>query len=405
MKDPRPAGPPAETATGPAEKAPVAKGTVPGSPPLPGSTHVAIVGAGPTGLTLALQLARAGVDFVVLDRELAGHNCSRATAIHARTLEVLQPLGVTEELIARGLRVDNFVIRDGRRRLLEVPLADLPTEYPFMLMIPQHETEGVLSARLAALGHTVRRPCEVTRVNQDQGGATLTLVGGETLRARYVVGADGMQSRVRTQAGIGFSGASYSQQFILADATLDTLAVSHHELNLFFASSGMTVVAPLPGGHFRIAGSSDRAPEEPTVDDIQALLDERLPDAARVLTTRWTSRFRVHSLVADRYRENRILLAGDAAHVHSPAGGQGMNTGIQDACLLGSCLADNALSAYNGLRRPVALRVAAFTDRLTRMATLRTTPGRGIRNGVLPVLGRSTALRRRAARELAELAY
>ncbi|MFJ6988105.1 MULTISPECIES: FAD-dependent oxidoreductase [unclassified Streptomyces] len=373
--------------------------------PFPASTHVAVVGAGPTGLVLALQLAAAGVDFVILDRDPEGHNCSRAAAVHARTLEVLQPLGVTDRLLERGLRVDNFVIRDGDRRLLEVPLAGLPTEYPFMLMIPQHRTEEILLARLKELGHTVRRPHQVTAVRQDATGATLTTRSGQELRARYVVGADGMQSTVRGQAGIGFTGDSYSQRFILADVVLDTEAVSRHELNLFFGPTGMTVVAPLPEGYFRVAGSRETAPERPGLDDVQALLDERLPTPARVVSSRWTSSFRVHSLVADRYREGRVLLAGDAAHVHSPAGGQGMNTGIQDAVLLGSCLAHNALSSYNGLRRPVGLRVAGFTDRLTRLAVLRSSPTRGLRNGVLPVLGRSAALRRRAARELAELAY
>ena len=179
---------------------------------LPTGTEVAIVGAGPTGLALAVTLASAGIEFVIVDRLAEGAN--------ARTLEVLDELGSSQELIARGLPITRFAVRDGSRRLLTVAFDGLPTPYPYTLMVPQYETEGVLLDRLRALGGDVHRPYEVGLVVQDEDGVTLTMHTGETLRARYAVGADGMDSAVREASGIGFTGSAYAESFVLADVTM-----------------------------------------------------------------------------------------------------------------------------------------------------------------------------------------
>jgi len=368
------------------------------------STRVAIVGAGPTGLTLAITLAEAGIDFVLLDRLAEGANTSRAGVVHARTLEVLAELGAAEELIERGLKLTRFSVRDGARRLLTLPFDGLPTAYAYTLLVPQYDTEAVLLARLRALGGDVTRPYEVARVEQDEDGVVLTMTTGEQLRAAYAVGADGMHSIVREAAGIGFTGSSYGQSFVLADVTMDW-APGPQEVSLTFAAAGLTVVAPLPGDRYRIVATVDEAPAEPDLAFVQRLLDERAPGQARIGGLVWSSRFRVHHRVADHYRAGRLLLAGDAAHVHSPAGGQGMNTGIQDAYALGQALISGRLDGYEAGRRPVARRVVAFTDRMTRIATASSGPARALRNTVLPVLGRVPAFRRRLATELAELNY
>ena len=300
----------------------------------PPDTEVAIVGAGPTGLALAVTLASAGVDFVIVDRLAEGANTSRAAVVHARTLEVLDELGAAEELIARGIPITRFAVRDGSRRLLTVPFDGLPTPYPFTLMVPQCETEAVLLARLRALGADVHRPYEVDSVVQDADGVTLTMTTGQTLRAEYAVGADGMHSAVRAASGIGFTGSAYAESFVLADVEMDW-APGPEEVSLTFGAAGLTVVAPLPGGHYRIVATVDEAPATPDLAFVQRLLDERAPGRATVTALAWSSRFRVHHRVADHYRAGRLLLAGDAAHVHSPAGGQGMNTGIQDGFALG----------------------------------------------------------------------
>ncbi|MFE5809020.1 FAD-dependent oxidoreductase [Streptomyces sp. NPDC056491] len=375
---------------------------------LPTRTDVAIVGAGPTGLALAVTLAGAGVDFVLLDRQAEGANTSRAAVVHARTLEVLDELdpsgGLSAELIGRGLPVTRFQLRDGARPLAGITFDRLRTAHPYALMVPQYETEAVLLQRLRSLGHDVHRPHEVTAVTQDADGVTLTTATGETLRAAHAVGADGMHSAVREAAGIGFTGSAYGESFVLADVVMDW-APGRREVSLAFGAAGLTVVAPLPGGHFRIVTTVDEAPAEPDLAFVQGLLDERVPGEAVVRELVWSSRFRIHHRVADRYRAGRLLLAGDAAHVHSPAGGQGMNTGIQDGHALGRALATGDPGGYGAHRRPVALRVVALTDRMTRIATTRNRALRTVRNTLLPVLLRIPALHDRLANELAELDY
>ncbi|MFM9589314.1 FAD-dependent oxidoreductase [Streptomyces scabiei] len=371
--------------------------------PLPERTEVAIVGGGPTGLALAVTLASAGIDFVVLERLAEGANTSRAAVVHARTLEVLDELGASDELIARGVQVTRFAVRDGARRLLTVPFDRLATPHPYALMVPQYETENVLLDRLRALGGDVHRPHEVASVVQDEDGVTLTLTSGRTLRAAYAVGADGMHSTVREAAGIGFTGSSYAESFVLADVVMDW-APGPAEVSLTFGTAGLAVVAPLPGGHYRVVATVDDAPAAPDLDFVRQLLDERAPGQARVTGLAWSSRFRVHHRVAEHYRAGRLLLAGDAAHVHSPAGGQGMNTGIQDGHALGRAFAEGKLDGYETRRRPVARRVVAFTHRMTRLATMRNRMARGARNTVLPLLGR-TSLPTKLATELAELNY
>ena len=371
---------------------------------LPARTEIAIVGAGPTGLALAVTLASAGLDFVIVDRLLEGANTSRAAVVHARTLEVLDELDASKELIDRGIQVTRFAVRDGSRRLLTVSFDRLPTPHPYTLMVPQYETEDVLLARLRVLGGDVHRPYEVSSVIQDQDGVTLTMSTGQTIRAGYVVGADGMHSAVREASGIGFTGSAYGESFVLADVEMDW-APGRREVSLTFGAAGLAVVAPLPGGHYRVVATVDDAPITPDLECVQRLLDERTPGQANLTALAWSSRFRVHHRIADHYRSNRLLLAGDAAHVHSPAGGQGMNIGIQDGYALGRAFATGQLDGYEAQRRPVAQRVVAFTDRMTKMGTTRSPAVRGARNTVLPLLGRLPAFRTKLATELAELNY
>ncbi len=240
-------------------------------------TDVLIVGAGPTGLTVAAALASAGIRTTVIDRLAEGTNTSRAAVVHARTLEVLEPLGVSGTLEGLGIQAQRFTIRDRDRVLVPIEFDRLPSRYPYTLMVSQAVTESVLLQRYTALGGRVMRPRTLVALRQDEGSATATLDNGERLRARYVVGADGMHSAVRDRAGIAFTGGNYGESFVLADVRLSG-GVPHDEVVLYFSPAGMVVVAPLPGGLHRIVATVDEAPSEPDVAFVQALLDARGPE-------------------------------------------------------------------------------------------------------------------------------
>jgi 2-polyprenyl-6-methoxyphenol hydroxylase-like FAD-dependent oxidoreductase len=380
----------------------------------PQQVDVLVVGAGPTGLALACTLQQAGVDVLALDAVAQGANTSRAAVVHARTLEVLESLDVTRRLVAEGCVVPVFTVRDRLRLLARVDFSGLPSAYPYTLMLPQSRTEAILGDRLVELGGQVYRPWKADTVTATTNGATVTMVGPQgqrhSIQARYVVGADGVHSTVREAAEIGFTGGRYTQSFVLADIRMDW-PLPPEEVQLFFSPSGLVVVAPLPGGSHRVVATVDSAPREVTAADVQALLDERGPGRAHVVEVLWGSRFQIHHRVADSYRKGPLLLAGDAAHVHSPAGGQGMNIGIHDAVDLGETLAavlrhgasDEALDQYQERRRPIALGVVSLTDRATRLATLTNPAARSIRNAAIALAGRIPAVQRRLARQLAEL--
>jgi 2-polyprenyl-6-methoxyphenol hydroxylase-like FAD-dependent oxidoreductase len=375
-------------------------------------TDVLIVGAGPSGLTLAASLVKRGIATTVVDRQPAGANTSRAAVVNARTLEVLEGIDVAMRLVKEGIQAPRFSIRDRARTLIPIDFSELPTDYPYSLMVPQSTTEKLLLDRLVELGGAVLRPKALSSITQDADGVTATFDDGDIIRARYAVGADGIHSTVREQAGIGFEGGAYGESFMLADVRLSG-EVPLDEVILFWAKEGLTVVAPLPGDIFRIVAPVADAPEEPSALYVQQILDSRGPGAGRMVVTDviWGSRFRIHHRVADAYRAGRLLLSGDAAHVHSPAGGQGMNLGIQDAVALADALAgvlagepDSVLDDYSAARRPIAQQVVQMTDRLTRLATL-PPAARPLRNAVIGIAGRTPKVRRALAMRLSGLVY
>jgi 2-polyprenyl-6-methoxyphenol hydroxylase-like FAD-dependent oxidoreductase len=379
------------------------------------TTDVLIIGAGPTGLSLSIALHQRGVAHVLIDRLEQGQNTSRAGVIHAQTLESLRELGVTQRLTALGLKLDTFTIRDRDHALLKLGFESLPSAFPYLLMLPQNVTEAVLAERITELGGTIRRGVTAESIEQVPGGARVTVSQNgqqRVISAKWVVGGDGMHSLVRRAAGVEFEGASYAESFVLADVRLDR-APAPDEVSLFFSPDGVVVVAPLPDGSYRVVATLKDAPERPAVADIQALLDGRGPTErrCRVLDVTWSSRFRLHHRLATSYRSGRLLLMGDAAHVHSPAGGQGMNTGIVDAIVLGRLLADvatgvrdeAAIDLYQALRQPAAAQVIGIADRLTNMATAQSWLKRLLRNALLRVVGSLPFMKRRIAMSLSGL--
>jgi 2-polyprenyl-6-methoxyphenol hydroxylase-like FAD-dependent oxidoreductase len=380
---------------------------------LPDGTDVLVVGAGPVGLAVAASLAGHGHDVTVVDGQARGANTSRAAVVHARTLEMLERIGVSKRLAALGIHAQKFSIRDGDRELVPVRFDRLSTEYPYTLMVPQNITEQVLLDRLEELGGTVHRPYVATGLSQTADGAEITLDGGDLIRARYVVAADGMNSTIRELAGLGSTGNGVLLlSFALADVRVES-GLPTDQVLLFFSKSGMLVVAPLPDGSFRLVAEVDDAPERPDVAYAQRLLDTRGPRRTTVRVTEviWGSRFRIHERVADQYRAGRVLLAGDAAHTHSPAGGQGMNLGLRDAVTLGDALSvalregrEDELDEYATGSRAEAMHVVSLAGRLTRLATVPPAV-RPLRNVALRLLALVPAFRRSLAEQLSAIGH
>jgi 2-polyprenyl-6-methoxyphenol hydroxylase-like FAD-dependent oxidoreductase len=377
--------------------------------------EVAIAGAGPTGLALAAELCRRGIRPLVLDRLEAGANTSRAAVIHARTLEVLEPLGITSHLFKSGLKVSIFRVRDRGKILTSIGFENLPTKFPFALMCPQDRTERILIDRLQEFGGSVTRPCEVVSVSESERGVEVQYRWGETVHkliTGWLIACDGSHSTVREQAGIPFEGDAYDESFILADVEMDW-PLGQSEVSLFLSSKGLVVVAPLPSNHFRIVATVEQDSGTPLgLGDFQQILDERGPDTGSVQigSLAWASRFRVSHRLAHSLRKGRILLAGDAAHVHSPAGGQGMNTGIQDAVSLAEALGsapaggkESVLGRWQEERLNVARSVVQFTHRMTRLSTISSPALKELRNLALAFIGHVPYARHALAANLAEL--
>jgi 2-polyprenyl-6-methoxyphenol hydroxylase-like FAD-dependent oxidoreductase len=357
-------------------------------------TDVVVVGAGPTGLLLAGDLAAAGVGVTLLERRLDESNLTRAFVVHARTLEQLDARGVADPLLASGTRVDRFRLFGS----VSVDLSPLPSRYPFMLVTPQYEVERVLAERALAAGATLVRGAQVQHVRRSPEHVDVTYRDADgaerAVRAAYVVGTDGHHSTVRGQLGLGFAGRSVVRSLVLADVRMTDPPTD--QLTVDGNADGFCFVVPFGDGWYRII-ARDRRSELP--DDAPVALGEIAGVARKVFGTdfgmhdpRWMSRFHSDERQVERYRVGRVFLAGDAAHVHSPAGGMGMNTGLQDAANLGWKLAaavqgrggEDLLDSYQDERHPVGRMVLRLSGGLLRAALLRSPVSRAIRNRLFP---------------------
>jgi 2-polyprenyl-6-methoxyphenol hydroxylase-like FAD-dependent oxidoreductase len=343
-----------------------------------------IVGGGPTGLSLAALLRAVGASVRIVDRQRDRVHESRALAVQPRTLEVLRAVGLSQPLVDRGLRAVSLQMHLGSR-VLPIPLFDVgleDTAYPFLLFISQAETEAILNQHLAAGGVHVERPVELVAFEQDPEVVTCTLrhADGRTeqAHARYLVGCDGSRSTVRALAGIAFAGGAYPQRFALGDLEVDG-ELEHGTAHVFMGERGMLFFFPLgTPATWRMLGMLPSAGHaEVTLDDLQAMADDFSGGGLRLRDPVWVTDFRIRHQHAAHYRAGRVFVAGDAAHVHSPAGAQGMNTGIQDAWNLGWKLwlvasgvaGDALLDSYEAERWPVGRFVLRFTDRAFRVST------------------------------------
>lgn len=369
--------------------------------PVASETSVLIVGAGPTGLALALSLARRGVDFRLVDAEPGPGAQSRAMIVHARTLELYAQYGWAEALVAGGVPTPALHLRqsdaEGRsREVMSVPFDDLGeglSPYPYALAYPQDDHERFLVDRLADLGLAPEWSTALQSFEQDDEGVTAVLSGPngpETVRARYLCGADGARSAIRHGLNVGFPGGTYDQRFYVADVKISRgfdrdlhASLGHEVLALMLPCrlSGMQRLIGLLPPHLE-------GREDLTFEDVRLVVEPMLD--VQVETVNWFSVYRVHHRVADRFRVGHAFLLGDAGHIHSPAGGQGMNTGIGDALNLGWKLAD----VIRGRAGP-ALLDSYEPERLTFARTLVDTTDRAftgmVRDGVVGELTRRVA--------------
>lgn len=355
-------------------------GATEGSGTAPGSHQVVIAGAGPTGLLLAGDLAAAGVDVVVAEKRPAGiSNLTRAFGVHARTLELLDARGLADELVTTGQ-----VIRELRLfGAIPFDIGALPSRFPFLLVTPQYEVEKLLLRRATESGAVIRYGTEVLGLTQDDGGVNVSVrsAAGDTttLRAAYLVGADGGRSAVREALGLPFPGKVVIRSVALADVRFTerpSLVVRVHGNGDAFG-----FIAPFGDGYWRVGGW-DRAhrgrPDDAPVEfeELRSIIERAFGSDFGMHDPRWLSRFHSDERQVPRYRVGRVLLAGDSAHQHSPAGGQGMNTGLQDAVNLGWKLAavlggrasGALLDTYHSERHPVGRAVLRSSGLNLRLA-------------------------------------
>ena len=323
---------------------------------------VVIAGGGPTGLMLAAELKLAGVDVGIIERratqELEG---TRARGMHTRTIEVLDQRGIAERFLAQGKTypVVHFHV--------PLDISDFPTRHNYTLGLMQNHIERTLAGRVGELGVPIHRECEVTGFAQDETGVDVQLADGSALRARYLVGCDGARSVVRKAAGIAFPGWDASTSWLICEASMS----EEPPLGFRYNDAGMHAIGKLEDGRVGLVSTERQvgATEQPTLDDIRSALIDVYGTDFGIHDPTWISRFTDMARQAETYRDRRVLLAGDAAHVHAPVGGHGLNTGVQDAVNLGWKLAqvvkgtspESLLDTYHAERHPVAARVLRTT--------------------------------------------
>jgi 2-polyprenyl-6-methoxyphenol hydroxylase-like FAD-dependent oxidoreductase len=345
-------------------------------------TDVLIIGAGPTGLTLALELSLQNIPIRIIDSISVRSDKSRALVLHPRTLELMKRHGLVGKFQAHGIVNTAVRIFANKKFVYEVDILDIgfgDTEFPTPMMISQADIEGVMDDALAKYGVCVEMPVTAEKLAQDEDGVTAWLKDGqgneEVLRCKYVVGCDGAHSIVRRSTGLEFKGAAYPQDFILADVHLKWAEKACLTL---FMGQGFMAIFPMKDGVFRIICSRPNqvnVDTEPTIEDFEEVFRTLAPGKAELLDPVWIARFRLHHRNVEKYRVGRMFLAGDAAHIHSPAGGQGMNTGIHDAINLGWKLAsvirgegnNELLDSYTIERHRVGENLLKGTDRLFEM--------------------------------------
>lgn len=381
------------------------------------SDPVVVVGAGPTGALLGIELARRGADVHIFEKNPAPPTESRAGGVQSRTLELFARLGIVDELLSIGNRVTAFNYYSQFRRIMRLDLGHIDGPYPFMLQVPQYETQRVLDGCLERLGVPVERGVELVGLSPDLNGVKLTAsrgdAGSQEVSASYVVGCDGAHSTVRHQLKMPFEGQPYEWDWLGADVEVDW-EHPDSEVQIFISTTGVLACLPFGGGRWRLlspkVANGSNEDRRPDLDQMRAIVELRGPASMKIDKPTWIGAFRASRRSAPHYRQGRVFLAGDAVHIHSPAAGQGMNTGLGDAANLGWKLGlvatgqapESLLDTYEPERAPVAKGVIALTHGIMQVFDS-TTPWRGLRDRVLPLASGNRLVQRQAASRFSQL--
>ena len=385
-------------------------------------TDVLVAGAGPVGLTMASELARFGIPLRIVDKAAQRTDKSKALVVWSRTLELLDrgPKG-SAPFVEAGFKVRavNIVAGDGELTG-RVTMDSVQSAYPFGLMLPQSETERLLEERLQGLGVLVERQVELLEFKRTDAGVEAILRHGdgqeETVSADWLLGCDGAHSVVRHRLGVPFAGETINSDWMLADIHMNGYPFPDSEVSVYWHKDGAFVIFPIVPGRYRVLAdlpmTSGAAPPQPTLEQVQAIIDRRGPGGLIAFDPIWLAGFRINGRKVADYRSGQIFLLGDAAHVHSPAGGQGMNTGMQDAFNLAWKLAlvirngcgEHLLDSYSPERSAVGDEVLKQAGRLTAVGTLKNPVLQSIRNLVSHAMFGLSAVQHAFADSMTEVA-
>lgn len=380
-----------------------------------------IVGAGPVGLTMAAELRRHGLTCRIIDKAPTATDKSKALVVWTRTLEHLENMGLAEKFVDAGMLLDGATIHADGEPKIHLTMDVQHTRFPRPLMIPQSKTEALLAEHLRMHGVQVERSTELLHFSEqaEHVEAVLKRADGteEAVTASWLLGCDGAHSTVRHQLQMEFSGSAEPNDWLLADVHVRS-GLPAAEISIFWHALGILVFFPFESGRYRVIADIGFAkdlskPADPTLADVQRVVNERGPEGVELYDPIWLAGFRINERKVANYRAGRVFLSGDAAHIHSPAGGQGMNTGMQDAVNLawklalvqkGRGLAAPLLDSYSEERSAVGDTVLRAAGMLTRVATLRNPISQFVRNHTASMLGSFSIFRQRATNALTELA-
>ncbi|WP_420420694.1 FAD-dependent monooxygenase [Simkania sp.] len=381
--------------------------------------EILVVGAGPVGLMMASELARHGAKCRIIDKNKHHAADSRAVGVHARTLELYEDVGLIGEALEKGVKVTGINLYSHGKRLVHTEFKNLDSRYSFVLDMPQSLTEPMLMEHLKGLGLEVERNVELNNLEQHDDHVEVMLKHGERSlvpeQFAYVVGCDGARSTCRHLCEISFPGEEYPSHWAVLDSGLEW-PFDSQELQLFLHERGIAAFFPLPGNRMRITYEIylDNPKEETpvvTYDTVLEALQLRVAKKLKLIEPRDLSTFIIHHRQADHYQKGRVFIAGDAAHLHSPAGGQGMNTGMQDAYNLAWKLAlvqkgvcsEELLKTYHLERHPIGKWVLNVTDRLTKMMTVKNSKLAFLRDAFLSVVGSFDAIKTQMPKRFSQL--